>query len=104
MQSRSKPNCTDALHSKLRDVDFFQTRLGKIAGFGDASEYLANIVRSKVVEVESQSESKTKVNGEKPMATQKAVPETEVSKAEDEKEKKSSDVPAADGSADSKPS
>jgi vacuolar protein sorting-associated protein 54 len=33
----------------LRDVEFFQSRLGKIDGFEDAGEYLVNIIKNKRV-------------------------------------------------------
>jgi vacuolar protein sorting-associated protein 54 len=33
----------------LRDIEYFQSRLGKIDGFEDASEYLTNIVKSKEI-------------------------------------------------------
>ena len=31
----------------LRDVELFQAKLAKLDGFGDAGEFLANIVKSK---------------------------------------------------------
>ena len=34
----------------LRDVEYFTARLGRIDGFGDAGEYLSNIVKSRQVE------------------------------------------------------
>ena len=33
----------------LRDVEFFQSRLGKIDGFEDAGEYLVNVINNKQV-------------------------------------------------------
>lgn len=33
----------------LRDMEFFASRLGKINGFGDTGDFLANIVKSKEV-------------------------------------------------------
>jgi vacuolar protein sorting-associated protein 54 len=33
----------------LRDVEYFQSRLGKIDGFEDAAEYLTNIIKSKEI-------------------------------------------------------
>lgn len=33
----------------LRDIEYFESRLGKIDGFEDASEYLTDIVKSKEV-------------------------------------------------------
>lgn len=33
----------------LRDIEYFESRLGKIDGFEDVGEYLANIVKSKVI-------------------------------------------------------
>lgn len=33
----------------LHDVEFFQSRLGKIDGFGDAGEYLTTIIKSKEI-------------------------------------------------------
>jgi hypothetical protein len=34
----------------LRDIDYFTARLGKIDGFDDAGEYLANIIKSKEIQ------------------------------------------------------
>lgn len=36
-------------YSMLRDVEFFESRLGKIDGFEDAGEHLTNIIKSKEV-------------------------------------------------------
>lgn len=33
----------------LRDVEFFQSRLGRIDGFGDAGEFLLGVINSKTV-------------------------------------------------------
>lgn len=37
------------VYSMLRDIEHLSTRLGKIEGFGDLSEYLIKIVKSKDV-------------------------------------------------------
>ncbi|RDA92381.1 hypothetical protein CP533_4420 [Ophiocordyceps camponoti-saundersi (nom. inval.)] len=42
--------------SMLRDVEFFSTKLGKVDGFGDAGEVLAEVVRAKEVKEETGSE------------------------------------------------
>ena len=34
----------------LRDINFFEARLGKIDGFDDTAEYLTNIINSKEVQ------------------------------------------------------
>ena len=34
----------------LQDVEFFSSRLGKIVGFGDAGDFLTDIIKSKEVE------------------------------------------------------
>ncbi|KAK9443697.1 Vps54-like protein [Metarhizium brunneum] len=43
------PKTEAGTQSMLRDVEFFSSRLGKINGFGDTGDFLANIVKSKEV-------------------------------------------------------
>ncbi|KHO01469.1 Vps54-like protein [Metarhizium album ARSEF 1941] len=43
------PRTEAGSQSMLRDVEFFSSRLGKINGFGDTGDFLANIVKSKEV-------------------------------------------------------
>ncbi|EON98636.1 putative garp complex component protein [Phaeoacremonium minimum UCRPA7] len=43
------PRTETGRDSMLRDVDFFQAKLGKIDGFGDAGEYLTTIIKSKKI-------------------------------------------------------
>ncbi len=55
--------------SMIRDVEHFQSRLGKIDGFGDAGEHLMAIVKSKEVEKKAASpppaaESEGAANGD----------------------------------------
>jgi hypothetical protein len=50
------------------DVEYLETRLSKVDGFGDTSQYLMNIVRSKKVDIdpvpEAKSSSETEPNGD----------------------------------------
>ncbi|KUI71354.1 Vacuolar protein sorting-associated protein 54 [Cytospora mali] len=51
--------------SMLRDLETFKAKLGHIDGFGDTSDYLANIVKSKQVKSASPPPSETKGEDEK---------------------------------------
>ncbi|KAK3328427.1 Vps54-like protein-domain-containing protein [Cercophora scortea] len=44
-----EPGTEAGRDSMLRDVEHFQSRLGKMDGFEDAGEYLVNIIKSKVL-------------------------------------------------------
>lgn len=40
---------TLTFYSMMRDVEYFQTKLAKFDGFGDAGDVLANIVKTKEI-------------------------------------------------------
>jgi vacuolar protein sorting-associated protein 54 len=62
-----------------QDVDFFINKLQKIDGFGDAGDFLTNIVKSKKVE----AGSSTTTNGTGDSKTEeKAEPEKKTSSEE----------------------
>lgn len=47
----------------LGDVEFFSAKLSKIDGFNDAGDFLANIVKSKEVEVEAPAAAEEPADG-----------------------------------------
>jgi hypothetical protein len=65
----------------LKDVDYFETRLGKLDGFEDAAEYLRGIVRSK--EIKAPAPPQPQEPPAPPPPTKEEEPEN--SKVRDEK-------------------
>ena len=58
----------------LRDVDLFVSKLGKVDGFGDAGEYLTDIVKAKEV---TPKEEPAPAAAEEPKQQPEASPEQE---------------------------
>ena len=89
--------------SMLRDVDFFQAKLSKIDGFGDAGEYLTTIIKSKQVKSAAPPAPAAAESEKKDPEEQADSAETE--DASDDKEpetaEKADDKDAAKQSADS---
>ncbi|KAK3378519.1 Vps54-like protein-domain-containing protein [Podospora didyma] len=50
-----EPSTEAGRDSMLRDVEFFQSRLGKIDGFEDAGDYLLSVIKSKDFKVSTQA-------------------------------------------------
>ncbi|KAG6166400.1 hypothetical protein E4U51_003579 [Claviceps purpurea] len=73
------PKTEAGQQSMLRDVEFFSTKLGKIEGFGDAGDFLADIVKAK--EVRSKTPEPAKEEAVSKEATvEEAAPEDVTSK------------------------
>ncbi|KAG6223520.1 hypothetical protein E4U34_000818 [Claviceps purpurea] len=68
------PKTEAGQQSMLRDVEFFSTKLGKIEGFGDAGDFLADIVKAKEVR------SKTPEPAKEEAVSKEAAPEDITSK------------------------
>ncbi|KAG6233995.1 hypothetical protein E4U23_003398 [Claviceps purpurea] len=75
----ASPKTEAGQQSMLRDVEFFSTKLGKIEGFGDAGDFLADIVKAK--EVRSKTPEPAKEEAVSKEATvEEAAPEDVTSK------------------------
>lgn len=80
------------LSSMMQDVDVFGDKLLRIDGFGDAGEFLANIVRSKKVEEDTSTatttttSTATATNGTSDSKTEEKV-ESESKKSSEESPK-----------------
>lgn len=91
----------------VRDVDFFSSRLGKINGFGDAGDFLGDIVKSKEVKPKTPepTESTEEPNGndqtEDDKKTSEATPTEEAEETEGAKEQDGDEGPSKEGDAKS---
>ncbi|QYS94901.1 Vacuolar protein sorting-associated protein Vps45 [Trichoderma simmonsii] len=77
----------------MRDVDVFGDKLLRIDGFGDAGEFLANIVRSKKVEEDSSTATTTATSTTTAAATNGTSDSKTEEKVESESKKSSEESP-----------
>ncbi|KAG6284737.1 hypothetical protein E4U09_007695 [Claviceps aff. purpurea] len=73
------PKTEAGQQSMLRDVEFFSTKLGKIEGFGDAGDFLADIVKAKEVRPKTPEPAKEEAVS-KEATVEEAAPEDVTSK------------------------
>jgi vacuolar protein sorting-associated protein 54 len=81
------------LSSMMQDVDVFGDKLLRIDGFGDAGEFLANIVRSKKVEEDSSTATTTATSTTTAAATNGTSDSKTEEKVESESKKSSEESP-----------
>ena len=63
----------------LRDVGFFQSRLGKIDGFEDAGDYLLSVIKSKDFKVTTPAPAQAPAPVSEPASVPTPIPESEPS-------------------------
>ncbi|KAG6116356.1 hypothetical protein E4U14_000271 [Claviceps sp. LM454 group G7] len=73
------PKTEAGQQSMLRDVEFFSTKLGKVEGFGDAGDFLTNIVKAKEVRPKTPEPVKEEAVS-KEATLEEAAPEDVISK------------------------
>ncbi|KJZ75019.1 hypothetical protein HIM_05505 [Hirsutella minnesotensis 3608] len=77
------PKSKAGQQSMLRDVEFLTTKLGKVSGFADTGDYLADLVKAKRVEGEAPAEVSEQTEEDEKVEESKGAPDNKDETTED---------------------